>query len=368
MENALFNSKVRRANRQTPRCGRGAEKQADRRTDGTGRNGFLSHSFLPIWGFDIPNWRRSEATFFASLKNLCSLYQLSEPDVSGLCFPQNVSEAYRIISPQVNKEKGIECYILSDGKHPPSLATASRYDTGHTLYYIPVRPLWQIAQSSKLQPLSSLLFQVYAYLYQTIKVSYFTGSSYLAQEYETIENWINEEQDEEEDEWRNEQRSELEIMQSVGATVLARIRHPFKIGELQNQLENYRSTGIWDTEIDEVATGFLQLALDYPKRSIRDSMKVSLEAEEEDRIYIEQYLSFYWSGNDSLADTLFDMVNGHLQEMGYIEEPMSFQWFDSPQQNEHHCFDFEQRLFRMVIKLTELLNDYDNEELKPCVQ
>jgi hypothetical protein len=41
---------------------------------------------------------------------------------------------------------------------------------------------------------------------------------------------------------------------------------------------------------------------------------------------------------------------------------MSLQWFDQPQEKAEHVFDYEPRLFSVINRLSELLNDYDYEE------
>jgi hypothetical protein len=48
--------------------------------------------------------------------------------------------------------------------------------------------------------------------------------------------------------------------------------------------------------------------------------------------------------------------------MGYQEEPMTLQWFDRPQEKAEHVFDYEPRLFSLINRFSELLNDYDYEE------
>ncbi|MEO6849136.1 MAG: hypothetical protein ABI166_00835, partial [Mucilaginibacter sp.] len=64
-----------------------------------------------------------------------------------------------------------------------------------------------------------------------------------------------------------------------------------------------------------------------------------------------------------LQENIYDMVNSELQELGYQEEPVAIQWFDTPQEKPQQDFDFEARFFALLNRLTELLNDFDHEEL-----
>jgi hypothetical protein len=341
------------------RCKRNTAQPFKKRTAGLNRNGFLNHRFMPFYGIDFENWQHAEKEFFSSLENLCNLYGWAKPEVSGLPFPQNIDVAFQAILKI--KTDGLTCVIIKDQQHEATLATIKTFNTGYHLYYIPVRPLWKMLQIKEQQPLAEMLCSVFSYLYQVIDIPFYGEEGHLGYSYETLKDWIENDSDGEDDHYRDMQLRDLDDLEDAGNKFLPILSRPFEPIQLQGFIEVYRENDLWDMEMEEVAKEFLSLHKDYPDYSIRDRVVSDLlYPDESERVTVDQYLSFYWSGYDTLTDTLFDMVNTDLQEKGYQEEPVSVQWFDKPQEQEQHEFDFETRLFSLVDKLTGLLNDLDD--------
>jgi len=84
-------------------------------------------------------------------------------------------------------------------------------------------------------------------------------------------------------------------------------------------------------------------------------------------IHQNLHISFYWSGDGCLADTLFEAVNCNFQEIPYMDEPMHLQKFDRLPENDSPDFDFEDRLLEQVWNFCKLLNDHDDEECEPNI-
>ncbi|WP_432328191.1 hypothetical protein ACRQ5D_34425 [Mucilaginibacter sp. P25] len=149
------------------------------RTAGVDGYGFLNHTFSPFTGYHFRSRVQAETEFFRSAANLCALYNMELPDVSGLPFPENMSKAHAMIDKQLDNKKGISCYIMQDKKRMAAIATARAYDTGHSLYYIPVNPLARIGERPELKPLSKLLMGICHYLYKVTKIDYYRDETYL---------------------------------------------------------------------------------------------------------------------------------------------------------------------------------------------
>ena len=362
MENASTIRRVRRSAQ--PLAGRkgSTAKSPAKRTTRTDGNGFLNHSFQPFWGVAFPDWQKAEQEFFGSVANLCALYGWNIPDVSGLNFPANIREAYQQIIAQESKRFTLNVGIHQDEQRACCLATTKNYDTCYQLYYIPVRPLWEMRARKTDKELYRLLCRIFAYLYQVAGIPFFSEPGLLNSNYETIQNWIEEEQDVEEETFRRKQKKELRELEKAGKILLPEIQSLFRQADLEACLLAYRKQCRGDQEMIAVAEEFIKLVRDYPKRRIRETMSYDAEADDNNTIYWEQYISFYWSSNDCLNETLFQMVNDEFQEMSYQEEPTCLQWFDRPQEQENHVFDYEPRLFSLLNSLTGILNEYDNEE------
>jgi hypothetical protein len=349
------------------RCTGSTAKPPKKRTKGTHRNGFLTHSFKPFQSLPFYGFGQGEKEFFQSLENFCRLYKWQAPDTSGLSFPQNISAVLEKLSAQRFDEASV--MLLQDKACPARLATVKTFNTNFCLYYVPVRPLWQMKNDAGKQPYYELTRTLFAYLYQTVGIPFFREPGYLDNSYDSLENWIREiddngNEDEEEETWRKRQFAELDLMKVAGDMLLPEIKAPFDLQTWQQQLTQHPETDKRGRELVEVANEFLKLFKDYPSRTIKDTMHYELHEESEDdyAIYWENYISFYWSGEDTLQQMLFEMVNNEFQEMGYQEEPVAIQWFDTPQEKPYHDFDFETRLFFLLDELTGILNDFDDEE------
>ena len=359
---------LRRIDRQikpSARCKRGTAQPIKERTCGINRNGFLTHQFKPFWAFDN-NKDRAEREFLCSLSNLCKHYELVIPASVNGNFPQSIYHTYQAICEQLKSRDGkLQCILLQDDRHTATLATLTQFDTGMTLYYIPVRPVWHWVQSSEGQHISELLLGIFAYLHQVVGIPFFTDpGSYLASEYEYIEQMVEDEQDEEP--YRQKQKDEIYTLKNAGIKLHRLIEKPECLAAFEQTVLNFRHADTWELDWELVAVEFLQLYKAYPNRNIFDHIHSGLlYPADEDRITADQYISFYWSGDDCLAECLFDMVNCHFQEIAYMDEPMHLQLFDHLPENTTPDFDFESRLFDLINKLSKLLSDYDYEEREP---
>ncbi|MCC8423554.1 hypothetical protein [Mucilaginibacter sp. UR6-11] len=290
------------------------------------------------------------------------------PQSDNSLFPQHIYQRWQVVSEALKaKDSQLECFIASDDTHTATLATVSRYDTGMNLYYIPVRPLWHWLQSSQGQRLAELLLAICAYLHQVVQIPFYTeNGSYVGCQYQMIEDWINDEQEDEED--RRQQLDELYTMHNAGLKLHEQIRKPYYLETFAHIVENFRPVDDWEKDWVAIGAEFLGLYHNYPQRSIFDNIHSDLlYPEDEDRISADQYISFYWSGDGCLADTLFDTINCNFQEIAYMDEPMHLQKFDKFPEANVPDFQFEKALFELVDRLCKLLNDHDYEEREPNI-
>jgi hypothetical protein len=369
METASAIRGVRSKVRPPARCKGSTAKPAKKRTKGTHRNGFLTHSFQPFLSLPFANFRQGEKEFFQSLGNFCQLYGWQAPDTSGLPFPQNISAVLEKLS--ARRFDGASVMLLQDKGCTAKLATVKTFDTNFCLYYVPVRPLWQMKNDPHKQPYYELTRILFAYLYQVVGIPFFREPGYMDNSYDSLENWIKEVGDEngddkEEQNYCKLQLDELDKMRKAGDLLLPEIKNLFEVARWEKLLNEIPATDKHGSELREIADELLKLAKDYPARAIKDTMHYELYENGEDdyQIYWENYISFYWSGSDTLQNMLFKMVNSEFQEMGYQEEPIAIQWYDKPLEKAYYDFDFETRLFFLLDELTGVLNDFDDENGK----
>lgn len=359
---------IDRAVRPPARCERGTAQPAKKRTRRTDRNGFLSHQFKPFWGYNGDR-DKAEREFKHSLSNLCQYYDLQVPECVDGVFPQNIYQTWQAISGKLKaQDKQLECIIASDENHEATLTTVNRFDTGMCLYYIPVRPLWHWVQNSQANKIAEILLSLFAYLHQVVGIPFYTENhSYLAGEYEMLEEWVRED-DSEDNTYRQKQLDELYVMHNAGLKLHEQIRKPEYVERFEHIVLNFNPADEWEKEWEAIATDFLELHRQYTKRSIFDNIHAHLlYPEDEQRISADQYISFYWSGDDCIAESLFSTIECSLQEMAYTDEPMQVLQFDQLPDPSAQGFDFENRLFDLINQLCKRLNDHDHEQCEPAI-
>jgi hypothetical protein len=157
-------------------------------------HGFLKHSFLPLADGrheELEQWQAVEREFFASLSHLTSLYGFTPKKASDSVFPENIRNAYRHAAEQLKAVRpDLSLIIVQDETHPACLATIKPLNTGVCLYYVPIRPLWDLLRDRKQKKLANLLLSVYAYLYKVVQVPHYRdGGIYLGTTYEMMQDW-----------------------------------------------------------------------------------------------------------------------------------------------------------------------------------
>jgi len=365
MENICTIRQIQRTTRQAARCRADAAQPFKKRTIRNHGNGFLTHSFRPFWAFE-GNRVGAEREFFRSLENICTYYDLRIPDVKAFSFPQNIYRAWEITSERITAiDKNLDCIILKDEQHTATLATIRQFNTGHTLYYIPVKPLWKWVRQAKNQDLAEVVIGIFAYLQQVVQVPFFTEpDSYVQQQYSFLDEMLREDMENEKDEdaYRQEQLDEIFTLQNAGQHLYRKISDPQQLIEMEAIVLNYSQIENCHKDWAILAIEFVQLYHNYPERTYFDNIRPDLfHPEIEERIYADQYISFYWSGNDCLQDSIFEMINCDFQEKGVTDEPIAIELFDTLTEKKSDNFGFETRLFALLNRLCELLNKYDHD-------
>ena len=343
------------------RCSRSKTQHPAKRTTTVCADAFLKHRFHPLWGIATGDEKITEREFFSSLFHLCQLYGWQQPGVSALSFPENINWALQELQEKF-KTTDLDCIILSDKKHKAVLTTVKTFQVGMTLYYIPVRPLWCMLNQKTNELFARLLTQIFSYLHSVTGIPFFNRSGYLCNTYDYMQNMIDD--SEEEDEvFRELQQEEMATLREAAEKLFQRIRKNFSLQEAAELLQQYRHIPECQKEVADFCEDFLAFTTDFPARSLHQNAGSTLLFDSNaEYICYDQYLSFYWSGEDGFIDLLMDIVNADLQEIPEMQQPISLQYFDTEQLQEQHSFDYETRLFSLLDRLIALLNQYDHEK------
>lgn len=333
-------------------------------------NGFLNFAFTPMVK-DIPeelrNRKKTEKDFFTSVENLCKLYGICVDRCDSAPYPQNITITFKALNEKLGAiDQEIALNLMSWEDKTACLATSKKYDTSMTLFYLPVEPLFKLLGDRQRKPTAELLLSVCAYLYQTAGISYHTeDSSYLSYIYSMVEEWNLEPEYFEQEGEQELFFREISYIRKSGEQLLRKISDPRHLKALKKRCDKFQPSGETEEKLKNIAERVCRLMLDYPDRSIMDSIysgAFALDSDGDGLIGADQYISFFWSSSDCLYDQLMDSVNAELNEIGSIDEPVSVQFFDTPQPAISHDLSFERYFFDLLHEISDNLNSFEYEK------
>lgn len=327
-------------------------------TDAT--DAFLSAYFPPLLEqLELPvemDQAKIEKDFYESLSILTKRYDLKPIDTSAHSFPYNIATALSAARTQLrNQIDNWRSIRLVHHGQRVFFAEQQNYETSSTLFYIPVIPLYLMLHNPKRRAVGNLLLSVFAYLYRIVEIPYYTQQgSYLYGTYEMIEEWSKDDEDNADPILL----AELRRADYIGIAMQVKIRNVCNIEWFQHRLTRFKCRDEFEGRCAQLAAKFFEHYKQYPTATVFDKIPSAEERDEDEddeRIYIEQYVSFFASADGWLSEQLFEVVNNDLQEYGHIEEPVIYKPVDG-QHTDSNDFGFEQGIFELIEELTTLLN------------
>lgn len=350
----------------TKRRKRSAERQAKIRTNSNAANDFLKCVFLPkfkeaktIQACDKS--KEMERDFYQSLSESAEHYGIEPMRTKAYEYPYNMALAMWDLE---TKLKGTNTNwdifrLLQDGTKT-FFVSEERYDTGMTLYYIPVVPLFQMLKDHKRKKTAQLLVSVCSYLYHIVDIPYYRQEgSYLYWMYEMMTDW--ELQDDQTDETET-YKSELKQAEQVGDRMEQKLFNCINLKVFEQRVNRFKSRDTFDEECHRMACNALALYREYPTASIfRNAPLPEQDPYNNDygneTIGMEKYISFVADTQGWLSESLTDCINNEFNEYGAIEEPTLCKRFDGSEITATNL-DFEKRLFALLSDLSGLLSEY----------
>lgn len=357
-------ARVHRLDAKDKRRKRNPKGQTAVRADSHVANGFLRTSFLPklketesVQACSKP--AKTERDFYKSLSRLAGHYGIQPMPTQSYGYPYNIALAMWDVEKQLkNKVRNWEAInLIQDGKKP-FITSEERYNTGSTLYYIPVFPLYRLLKNPKRKRTAQLLLSVYAYLYHVADIPYYRQeNSFLFWQLDMLKEWIvNDEYTEE----GSLYLSEIKQAEWIGDRMEQKISNRTNLAVFKDRVGRFTSKDALDHDCWKLACEALSLYEQYPNETVFRNAVPNEEADEDDMdniITMDRYVSFWHEGKGWLAENLEQCVNNEFQEYGQVEEPEIIKRFDGSDITGK-CLEFENRLFKLMDELVCILNNF----------
>lgn len=352
-----------------------SERPTEISSDKSITNGFLKCTFLPkLKENDVQKSvsseqnliqiqrknAKTEKDFYNSLSQLAEHYGLNPTTTRHFGYPYNIALALDDIQKQLkNKVRDWEEIRLIEKKEQTYFTSEELYNTGATLYYIPIVPLYRLSKNPKRKQAVQLLQSVCSYLYHIAGVPYYRKQdSYLFWMYEMVTEWITSDDENEE---KQIHLSEIKQAEHIGDFMEQKIYNQHNLTRFKVHLKNFKAKDIFENDCFMLARKIFSLYEQYPNATIYQNLRPYTEEDDEYEIEttvsIDKYVSFCAEGKGLLFQTLFEAVNYDLQEYATMEEPMVIKKFDGSNITNNNL-DFENRLFPLIEELIYILNNF----------
>lgn len=329
------------------RSGRTAKGQEKVCTTNNATDAFLNSRFytrlLETTVVADCNKDKLEKDFYKSLSIISEKFGISTIATNDIPYPSNISVSLADLKKQLK-------IITSDWREVRLIhnngstyfAKENRYDTGMTLYYIPVIPLYTILQRKETEKAGLLLLSVYAYLYHVLKIPYYREQGcYLHSTYEVLEEWA------ENDGADKETFRQIKEAKVIGDLVKGLLCNPEHLKSFGKRVRTFKPKSAFDKSCLLLAKRFYAIYRKYRKTPIdRNYYPMIYREETEDgrAVMLDDYVSFCASLKGELFNELIQTANNELQEYSSIDEPVIFTPYHSTEKTAEN-FDFERDVF-----------------------
>jgi hypothetical protein len=362
-------SGVRQLDAKIERCPRNCGRQKEIRSHSHVANGLLKNRFLPKFRQTEMNQQNEmsaklESNFFQSLSGLAEHFAI-EPFLQSdeFKFPYNINLALSDIKQKLKDNvpnwDNVRFKKENDRFY---LVTEERCDTGATLFYIPVIPLFKMLKDKNRRKSALLVLSVFSYLYHIADIPYYMQEgSYLYYEYEMLKDWIMEDCYGEDEEDEDHRLNEIDVAEWVGERIEQKIYNRSNLTFFEDRILKFNPKDQFDFDCLAMARKALAIYTDYPDASIFRNASSMLDDEgeylEDEIIAMERYISFYADNTGWLAGTIFESVNNQFQEYSETQEPVIIRCFDGGEMLTNDL-SFETRLFDLLHDITDLIYEY----------
>ena len=249
--------RVRQLDAKTKGRKRNSKRQTEISTNENVANGFLKNSFLPKLKETkkvqaCKKTAKTENDFYKSLSQLAEHYKIELMQTNQFEYPYNMALAIWDIEKKLKQRvlNWEEIRLVQDSKKTYFISE-EKYNTGTTLYYIPIEPLYQMLHDPKRKRNAQLLISVCSYLYHIADIPYFRQEeSYLFWMYEMHKDWV--EQDDETEETEVYKREFIKV-ELIGDSIEQKLFNRINLQVFEQRLNAFKSRDTFDHDCWQMA-------------------------------------------------------------------------------------------------------------------
>ncbi|PTQ91833.1 hypothetical protein C8P68_1176 [Mucilaginibacter yixingensis] len=320
-------------------------------------NGFLNHSFLPLCVPErvLPPREITESGYFQSVKELCSVNGLQPLEVGHLPYPYNILLSHRDLTTKLNRSPYETALVITkEDNDTVGLSTKQQFEFGHTLYYIPVIPLYLFLRHRQNRPSGNLLLAVMSYLYREAGVPYHRGQdSFMAGEYEMIKECCLEAMAEHPDDYE-EDMADINRTDICSDIMLRKMASPYHLENLEQTIKLFKAQNEHDENCLMLAREALALYREFPGNHIWQNL-TDLE-EWDDTAACDAYISFIADGKGWQYERIEQNVNEYLGNFSGVHQPTVICDYDG-KATQPRTLEYEYRVYDLVLSLCTILFD-----------
>lgn len=309
---------------------------------------------------ELPEQSVIEMDFFKSFSYLEKHYGLKLNNCMSLPYPYNILMAEREANRKLRvkgRHRALQIIAQENGSTCLTVTETFNHDFG--LYYIPVMPIYDLWQKTEYAHCAELITAVCAYLYIEADVTYYRDEdTYMFYNYEILEEWITEDKDDIEEEDYNRQKKAYDNAIKQGDFIQEKMMATGFRHSLNSLIANFDAKTDFEKECLAVAQNCWDLWQTFPRMNLFKHASLQhyeVEDYEDNYVAMHEYFSFVGSVNDSVSDTLRDMVNNDFNERSRYQEPETITFFNEPKESYTDELAYEEKLLNLIDDLCTLL-------------
>ncbi|MES2063374.1 MAG: hypothetical protein V4456_15715 [Bacteroidota bacterium] len=304
-----------------------------------------------------------EAIYLKSSARLMDYYDIQTLDFSPFAYPYNILLSQWDISRKLRlRSRYRELQLLETDEQSVELSLKEIINTGSTLYYIPLAPLYKALQDTK-NICAKLLLGVCVYLYRKAGVCHYRDSeSYVCYLYDIMDTWIEDDRESMDDGDYKEQRATLDEMFNIGDKMTGILADENHLLQLRSIMDSYTPISRYEALCAKLANQTLAVWNEHPQANLYQHIVPIDEDDEDDyygngKIQVTDYISFIGETSSNVYDTMMNMTNDDFNERSGVQDFEATVSFSEPCGKYKDSLDYEERMIAIIDELCNLITE-----------